>query len=127
MSYDLAYHARVAAGLARAAQVSRAETNPETALFNITECARVSVGDPDARHRPGAVNPGDPDFVISGIFFVAPSRDHMVLVVGNGFDARLARIGISDSRPGPTVRTGAPAVLANTDHDKLFRQLIPKG
>lgn len=127
MTYDLAYYERIASGLARAAEVSRGETNPETALFNITECARTSVGDPKARERPGAINPGDPDFVISGIFFVAPARDHMVLVVDNGFDVRLARIGIGDSRPGNTVRTGAPAVLANTDEDKLFRQIIPKG
>jgi len=125
--YDIAYYERVARGLAQAAAVSRSETNPETALFNITECARVSVGDPAARERPGAINPGDPDFVISGIFFVAPTRDHMVLVVDNGFDVRLARIGINDSRPGNTVRTGEPAFLANTDTDKLFRQIIPKG
>jgi hypothetical protein len=127
VTYDLAYYERVTRALARAADVSRGETNPETALFNITECARTSVGDPNARERPGAINPGDPDFVISGIFFVAPSRDHMVLVVDNGFDVRLARIGINDSRPGNTVRTGQPAFLANTDEDKLFRQIIPKG
>jgi hypothetical protein len=127
MPYDIAYYERVAHGLAEAAKASRGETNPEKALFNITECARVSVGDPTARERPGAITPGDPDFVISGIFFVAPTRDHMVLVVDNGFDVRLARIGINDSRPGNTVRTGEPAFLANTDHDKLFRQIIPKG
>jgi hypothetical protein len=127
MAYDIAYYERVARGLAEAAAASRVETSPEKALLAITECARNSVGDPTARERPGAVNPGDPDFVISGIFFVAPARDHMVLVVDNGFDVRLARIGINDSRPGNTVRTGEPAFLANTDHDKLFRQIIPKG
>lgn len=127
MIYDQAYYERIAHGLARAAETSRTETNPEKALFNITECARTSVGDPNARERPGAINPGDPDFVISGIFFVAPSRDHMVLVVDNGFDMRLARISVHDSRPGNTVRTGRPAFLANTDEDKLFRQIIAKG
>ena len=127
MAYDIAYYERVARGLAEAAAASRVETDPEKALLAITECARTSVGDPTARERPGAVNPGDPDFVISGIFFVAPTRDHMVLVVDNGFDVRLARIGINDSRPGHTVRTGEPAFLANTDHDRLFRQIIPKG
>jgi hypothetical protein len=127
MAYDIVYYERVARGLAQAAAASRVETDPEKALLAITECARASVGDPTARERPGAVNPGDPDFVISGIFFVAPTRDHMVLVVDNGFDVRLARIGINDSRPGNTVRTGEPAFLANTDHDKLFRQIIPKG
>jgi hypothetical protein len=127
MAYDIAYYERVAHGLAEASAASRKETNPEAALLIITECARLSVGDPTARERPGAVNPGDPDFVISGIFFVAPTRDHMVLVVDNGFDVRLARIGINDSRPGNTIRTGEPAFLANTDHDKLFRQIIPKG
>jgi hypothetical protein len=127
VTYDLAYYDRVSRGLARAAEVSRGETNPETALFNITECARTSVGDEKARERSGAINPGDPDFVISGIFFVAPTRDHMILVVDNGFDVRPARIDINDSRPGNTVRTGVPAFLANTDEDKLFRQIIPKG
>jgi len=125
--YDLAYYERVARGLARAAELSRRETDPETALRHITECARTCVGDPTARERPGAINPGDPDFVISGIFFVALARDHMVLVVDNGFDLRLARIAINDSRPGHTVQTGEPAFLANTDHDRLFRQIIPKG
>jgi hypothetical protein len=127
LTYDLDYYRRVSVGLARAAELSCGETNPEKALFNITECARTSVGDEKARDRPGAINPGDPDFVISGIFFVAPTRDHMTLVVDNGFDVRLARIGINDSRPGNTVRTGVPAFLANTDDDKLFRQIIPKG
>src|SRR5438067_10741525 len=75
MSYDIAYYERIAGGLAQAAAASRVETNPEKALLAITECARTSVGDPTARERPGAVNPGDPDFVISGIFFVAPTRD----------------------------------------------------
>jgi hypothetical protein len=62
MAYDIAYYERVAHGLAEASAASRKETNPEAALLIITECARLSVGDPTARERPGAVNPGDPDF-----------------------------------------------------------------
>lgn len=127
MPYDIAYYERVTRGLLEAAAASRQETDPERALTHITRYARDSLGDPAARERPGAITRGDPDFTISGIFFVAPKRDHMVLLADSGYDQRLARIGIADSRPGHTVRTGEPAFLANTDHDRLFRQILAKG
>jgi GAF domain-containing protein len=123
---DLGYFERVMRGLQQAAEASRGETDAEAAVGHITRIARDVLGDPDSAKRPGALKPGESDLKVSGIFFAAPKRDHLVLFADHGFPAeqRHLRIGISDSRPGHTVRTGEPVVLPNTDNDTMFRQIL---
>ena len=123
---DLGYFERVMLGLQQAAEASRGETDAEAAVEHITRIARDVLGDPDSAKRPGALRPGERDIKVSGIFFAAPKRDHLLLFADHGFPAeqRHLTISITDSRPGHTVRTGEPVVLRNTDNDAMFRQIL---
>jgi GAF domain-containing protein len=123
---DPAYFERVLRGLERAARASPQESDPEAALGHMTRTASEVLGDRDAAQRPGALEPGARDLKVAGIFFVAPARDHLVLLAEHGFPAeqRRLRIGIGDSRPGHTARTGEPVVLADTHGDAMFRQIL---
>lgn len=126
MARDVAYFERAARGLRGAAELSRQETDPERALTHLTRIAGEVLGDREAGGRPGALKPGERDFTCNGIFFAAPERDHLILLAEHGFPPaqHRLRIGIMDSRPGHTVRTGEAVVLSNTDHDKVFRQIL---
>ena len=126
MMKDLGYFEHVMRSLQQAAEASRGETDAEAAVAHITRIARDVLGDPDSAKGPGALRPGERDIKVSGIFFAAPKRDHLLLFADHGFPAeqRYHRIGITDSRPGHTVRTGEPVVLPNTDNDTMFRQIL---
>lgn len=123
------YEARVFAALADALAESRDAPDPEAAVRCFTAATRRVLGDPARLARPDALKPGETQFVVSGCFFVAPSRDHMILCASNGFpaDQNHARISATDSRPGHTVQTGIPAVVPNTDVDPIFRQILASG
>jgi putative methionine-R-sulfoxide reductase with GAF domain len=123
---DSAYFERVLTGLQQAAELSRKESEPEEALRHCTRIARAVMGDLDAGKRPGALKEGERDFKVSGIFFAAPKRDHLILLADHDFpgEQRHLRISIMDSRPGHTVRTGQPVVVPNTDKDQSFRQIL---
>jgi GAF domain-containing protein len=123
---DLAYFERVTRGLQEAAAETRRETDPEAALRHLTRIACNVLGDPDSGKHPGALKPDERDIKVSGIFFAAPERDHLILFADHGFPAeqRHLRISIMDSRPGHTVRTGEPVVVPNTDKDTMFRQIL---
>lgn len=119
MTADGAYFDRVARALQVAAERSRVENNAERALSRITHAAQDALGDPAAGKREG-------EFRCSGVFLVAPSRDHLILLAEHGYppEQHRARISIMDSRPGYTARTGEPVVVPNTDDDPLFRQIL---
>jgi GAF domain-containing protein len=123
---DSVYYERITGVLLEAAEASRRETGPERALSHITRIAGLVLGDPEAKHRPGAFRPGERDLTVTGIFFAAPARDHMVLLAEHGFpaDQRHLRISIMDSNPGHVVRTGEPKIVPNTDHDPNFRKIL---
>src|SRR5262245_14494765 len=99
---DATYFERVIRGLREAAEKSRLESDPEAALHHITHRAWLVLGDPDAGKRPGGLKPGERDFKVSGIFFVTPRRDQLMLIAEHAFPAEQhrLRISISDSRPG---------------------------
>lgn len=126
MSKDIAYYRRVMGALQQGAEASRAEREPEPAMRHLTRLAREVMGDPDSGKKPGALKPGERDFKVSGIFFAAPARDHLILFADHDFppEQRHLRISITDSRPGYTVRTGEPVVVENTDSDAMFRQIL---
>lgn len=120
------YFERVVTGLQQASELARGERDPEQALRHLTRIARAVMGDLDAGKLPGAIKPGEKDFKVSGIFFAAPKRDHLILLADHDFpsEQRHLRISITDSRPGFTVRTGRPVVVPNTDYDSGFRQIL---
>lgn len=120
------FHERAIAALHDANEAAWRESDPERAVRHFTDTTRVLLGDPEALQRPDAFKPGETQFVVSGIFFVAPSRDHMILFADN-FGQRHARISVTDSRPGHTVQTKQAAVVPNTDVDPIFRQILSSG
>jgi putative methionine-R-sulfoxide reductase with GAF domain len=115
---DLAYFERVARALRDAAERSRAERGPERALAHITYSAQTALGDVEATSRES--------FKCSGVFLLAPSHDHLILVAEHGYppEQHRARISIMDSNPGLVVRTGEPKIVRNTDEDANFRQIL---
>lgn len=123
------FHERAIAALHDANEAAWREANAEDSMRHFTRATHALLGDPDAVTRPGSLKPGETQFVCSGIFFIAPSRDHMILFADNGYPAAQhhARIGINDSRPGNTVRTKQAAVVPNTDEDPIFRQILSSG
>ena len=129
MTKDLSYYDRVLGGLQRAAELSRAETDPEKAVSHFSRITREVLGDPDGPSRPGALKPGETQFSCSCIFFIAPTRDHMVMCADHGFPAeqRHAQIPSNYSRPGHAIQTRTPAVVGNTDEDTIFRQILATG
>jgi putative methionine-R-sulfoxide reductase with GAF domain len=125
--YDFFERALVA--LDGAIDAARREGNPEDAVRHFTRTTREVLGDPDVQSRLGSLKTGETQFVVSGVFFIAPSRDHMVLFADHGFppSQRHAHIGVSDSRPGHAVQTKTAAVVPNTDEDRIFRQILSTG
>lgn len=123
---DAQFFERLIAELRFATSMADRETHPEAALRHYTRSARAILGDLDAGKKPGALRPGERDFRVSGVFFAAPARDHLILVADHDFPAeqRYLRISINDSRPGHTVRNAAPVVVPNTDVDTNFRKIL---
>ncbi|QIB35233.1 GAF domain-containing protein [Ancylobacter pratisalsi] len=120
------FHARAIDVLHDANEAAWRETDPEEGVRHFTNATRGLLGDPDAPAQPGALKPGETQFIVSACFFIAPSRDHMIVFADN-FGLGRARISVTDSRPGHTVQTRQAAVVKNTDEDKIFRQIIKTG
>lgn len=129
MSRPAEFYQRAIEALNAAIAASWQEENPEEAVRHFTRATREILGDRAALQRPDALKPGETQFVVSGCFYIAPPRDHMILLATNGLmeAQRFARISVTDSRPGHTVQTRTPAVVPNTDDDAIFRQIISSG
>jgi len=129
MTRPAEFYERAIAALDDAIAAAWREEDPEGAVRHFTRTTREILGKPEALERPDALKPGETQFVVSGCFFIAPSRDHMILFATNGpFEAqRHARISVTDSRPGNTVQTKTAAVVPNTDEDAIFRQILSSG
>jgi len=105
------------------------ETDPEAAVSHFTRTTQTLLGDPDAFKAPGALKPGETQFVVTGVFFLVPDRKSMILFATHGYPPaqKYARIGSADSRPGNAVQTRQAAVVRNTDEDAMFRQILSSG
>src|SRR3989442_996850 len=114
MAPATAYFERVTRGLREAAEASHVESDPERALSHITSVAQQVLGNSEAGTRVG-----EADFRCSGVFLIAPSRDHLILLAEHGYppEQHRARISVMDSNPGLVVRTGEPKIVPNTDND----------
>jgi GAF domain-containing protein len=111
----------VAAAGQQAAQASDAEAAIHAIMHHASE-----LGDPEAHARPGALDPGQIQFYVSGGFMITPDRDYLMLVGNTGFPAEQKRlmVPISGGNPGWVVANRKSLVLPNTDEDRSFRQYL---
>lgn len=98
----------------------------ESALRYLTAATREVLGDKDAHLRPGGLKPGERQFSVSGIFLITPDGEHNLLVAEHGFppEQHRLRIPVDLAHPGWVVEHQKPLVLANTDDDPGFRQIL---
>lgn len=98
----------------------------ETALRYLTAATREVLGDKEAHLRPGGLKPGEHQFTVSGIFLITPDGEHNLLVAEHGFppEQHRLRIPVDLAHPGWVVKHQEPLVLANTDDDPGFRQIL---
>jgi GAF domain len=112
--------------LARAAGAAGAAPGPEEALRELTAVAPVVLGDKQAHLRPGALKPGEHQFAICGAFMLTGDRRHNLLIAEVGFpvEQHRLRIDVGLGHPGWVVAHRAPLILANTDRDPSFKQIL---
>ena len=112
--------------LGGAAHAAAAESGAEAALRHVTALGPALLGDRDAEHRPGALKPGERQFTVCGAFMVTPDRQHNLLVAEHGFppEQHRLRIDVALAHPGWVVKHRRPLILANTDLDADFKQIL---
>jgi GAF domain-containing protein len=112
--------------LARATRAACAARGPEEALRELAAVCSVLLGDKAAYVRPGALKPGERQFSVCGAFMVTPDGRENILLADVGFppEQRRLRIDIELGHPGWVVRHRAPLILANTDLDPEFKQIL---
>jgi len=98
----------------------------ETALSAISAGAWTALGDPKAHERPGALKPGEHQFAVSGYFMLSPDGTETILVAEHGFPPEQHRLRIASdlAHPGWVVKHRKPLLLANTDEDSNFKQIL---
>ena len=112
--------------LGRAARAGCAANGPEDALRHITTLCPTRLGAKGAHRRPGALRPGERQFSVCGVFVVTPDAKHNLLVAEVGFppEQHRLRIDIGLDHPGWVVQNRTPLLLANTDLDADFTQIL---
>jgi len=114
------------AALDEAVRAAGEGPNAEQALGHLTAATRDALGDPDAHLRPGALKPGEHQFTVSGVFLVTPDGAHNLLVAEHGFppEQHRLRIPVDLAHPGWVVEHRQSLLLANTDDDPGFTQIL---
>jgi hypothetical protein len=112
--------------LGRAARAACAAGGPEEALREVTTICPVVLGDKEAHRRPDALRPGERQFTVSGVFLLTPDQRFNLLVAEVGFppEQHRLRIDVDLGHPGWVVRHRNPLLLANTDLDPEFKQIL---
>ena len=112
--------------LAEATRAANRSTGPEDALAALTRVPPTFLGDRDAHLRPGGLKDGERQFSVCGVFLLTPDGRHNLLVAEVGFPSEQHRLRIpSDlAHPGWVVKHKRPLLIANTDHDPDFRQIL---
>lgn len=112
--------------LGRASRAAAAASGPEEALRELTAVCPVLLGDKHAPRRPGALKPGEHQFSVCGAFMLTPDRRHNLLVAEVGFppEQHRLRIDVELGHPGWVVGRHEPLILANTDDDAEFKQIL---
>ncbi len=114
------------AALARATRAGCAAPGPEAALRELTSVCPAVLGDKQAHLRPGALKPAERPFSICGAFMLTPDRRHNLLLAEIGFPPEQHRLQIDATlgHPGWVVEHQEPLILANTDLDANFQQIL---
>ena len=119
-------HRDALVALAAASRAANGASEPEEALRAFTRACPALLGDRAAHLRPGALKPGERQFSVCGVFALTPDARENVLVAEVGFPPEQHRLRI-DARlahPGWVVTHRRPLLLANTDLDAGFRQIL---
>jgi hypothetical protein len=114
------------AALARASQAAAGAPGPEEALVELARICPAVLGDAQAHLRPGALREGERQFSVCGAFMLTPDRRENLLVAETGFPPEQHRLRIDAdlAHPGWVVRNQRPLILANTDLDPEFKQIL---
>lgn len=109
-----------------AGAAAMAAPGPEEAIRALTQGCFDLLGDREAHARPGALKPGERDYVIAGSFFVTPDRQYHMLVGSIGFPPEQERllVPIDGGHPGWVHANRRPLLLENTDEHGSFRQYL---
>jgi hypothetical protein len=112
--------------LARATRAACAAAGPEQALRALTAVCLVVLGDKQAHLRPGALKPAERQFSVCGAFMLTPDHRHNLLLAEVGFPPEQHRLLIDATlgHPGWVVARQEPLLLANTDLDANFEQIL---
>jgi len=122
-------HALRAEALATFAEATRAANDApdvESALGHLTAATQEVLGDKKAHLRPDGLRAGERQFMVSGVFLITSDRQHNLLVAAHGFppEQHHLRIPIDLGLPGWVVQYQRPLVLANTDEDPDYQQIL---
>jgi hypothetical protein len=119
-------NSRALAALHDALATANQSSALEPALSAISAAAWTSLGDPAAHERPGALKTGEHQFAVSGYFMAAPGGEELVLVAEHGFPEEQHRLRIASdlAHPGWVAQNRKPLLLANTDEDSGFKQIL---
>lgn len=111
--------------VAAAGQAAVQAKDADSAIEAIMRRA-AELGDPEAHLQPGALDPGQRQFFVSGGFMITPDRQYLMLVGNTGFPAEQKRlmVPIDGGNPGWVVANRKSLVLENTDNDRSFRQYL---
>jgi GAF domain-containing protein len=117
---------RALATLSEAVRAAGAASDVESALRYLTAATQEVLGDREAHLRPGGLGKGERQFTVSGVFLITPDRRHNLLVAEHGFppEQHQLRIPIDLGHPGWVVKHQRALVLANTDEDPDFQQIL---
>ena len=112
--------------LAAAARAANAAAGPEQALAEFTRVCPALLGDRAAHLRPGGLKPGERQFSVCGVFALSADGRENRLVAEVGFPPEQHRLRIDAglAHPGWVVKHRRPLLLANTDLDAAFQQIL---
>ncbi|WP_170979374.1 GAF domain-containing protein [Roseomonas sp. HF4] len=116
-----------AVALAAAARSATAATDVEAALRGFADAARDAIGDHGAAARPGALQEGELDYRVAGVFLVTPDGAYNMLAGSVGFppEQRRLMIPLAWNHPGRVVAAGRSILIGNTDEEAgRFRQFL---
>jgi hypothetical protein len=116
----------VLAMLEDAGQAALNAQDAESAIRVLAKACFDTLGDREAHLKPGALLPGEHQFMVAGAFFVTPDEKHHMLVGNVGFPAEQERllVPIDGGHPGQVYASRAKLILKNTDDHGSFRQYL---
>lgn len=122
----IGFRAAAIARVSEALRAAEAAHDAEAGLIELSGATFELLGDRAAHLRPGALQDGEHQFFVSGVFLVSPDRQSHILVAEHGFPPvqhRLA-IPIALGHPGWVYNHKEPLILANTDQHPDFERIL---